>query len=59
MSDQATHNRDTGAKLARLGADIYQLADNNPGIEEMPDFQEMMFRLNKLSYFLLNGKERP
>ncbi len=51
-------NKVAGWKLAELGADIYRLADVHPEIEDSDDFGKMMFRLSKLSYRLLHGRER-
>ena len=50
--------RRAGEQLAELGGRIYCLADRHPEIEGSEDFNQMMFYLNKLSYRLIQGKER-
>jgi hypothetical protein len=51
-------DQDTGGKLAILGSRIYLLADAFPEMETNADYQAMMYHLNKLSYLMINGKER-
>ena len=57
MSDEALKR--AGMVLAKIGADIYCIMDRLPSLEEDEEMQQIMYLMNKVSYRLMHGKERP